>query len=109
MSPVTIVIAVNHINNSGSLSLKLIFLSVTRLNCGRNSQTITHATTSASSDVTRDSLMYWKIREPRWAPIDFFMPISFALRDALAVDKFMKLIQAIIKINTAMTENSRTY
>jgi hypothetical protein len=37
------------------------------------------------------------------------MPTSFSLLDALAVERFMKLIQAMTRIKIAMMENSRTY
>ncbi len=55
-----------------------------------------------------DSPRYCKISDPLRAPTTFLMPTSFILPDAFAVDKFMKLIQAIIKINNAIIENNFT-
>jgi hypothetical protein len=49
------------------------------------------------------------MRNFRSAPIAFFIPISFILLEALAVDKFMKLMQAIINKKIAITENNLTY
>jgi hypothetical protein len=39
----------------------------------------------------------------------FLIPISFILIEAFAVDKFMKLIQAIRRMKTAIRENIFTY
>lgn len=37
-----------------------------------------------------------------WAPINFLTPTSFALFEARAVERFIKLIQAITWIRTAI-------
>jgi len=37
----------------------------------------------------------------------FFIPVSFSLPAAFAVERFIKLIQAIRRINAAIRENIR--
>ena len=49
-----------------------------------------------------DSLRNWKTRELFTAPATFRMPTSFARFSLLAVDRFMKLIQAISNTKAAM-------
>ena len=52
---------------------------------------------------------YWTISEPRLAPTIFCIPASFIRFNAFAVDRFIKLMQAIIKIKIAIMEKSFTY
>ncbi len=56
-----------------------------------------------------DSRIYCIISSFLFAPTVFFTPISLSLVDALAVDKFIKLMQAISNIMMAIAENSLTY
>ncbi len=49
------------------------------------------------------------INTPRTAPTTFLTPISFARFTDRAVVRFMKLMQAISKINTAIMLNKCTY
>ncbi len=59
--------------------------------------------------ITVDSLRYWITSVLLLAPTAFFIPTSLTLLEARAVDKFMKLIQAMRRMKTAMMEKSLTY
>ena len=78
------------------------------LNSGRKRLTIRIATITERRVIKVDSLRYCHTKELFSAPTAFLMPTSLALREALAVDRFMKLMQAIINMKTAMAENSHT-
>src|SRR6478735_1564821 len=103
------VIPPSHMINSGSFHVNTMCLSVITLKVGNANQTRVMAMNSETKAVSIDSVMNWKISECRCAPMDFFIPTSFALRDARAVERFMKLIQAINKMKMAIMENKRTY
>src|SRR5690606_17327419 len=50
----------------------------------------------------KDSVMNWMTSAPRSEPMVFRIPTSFARAAALAVDRLIKLIMAIININAAI-------
>jgi hypothetical protein len=58
--------------------------------------------------MSTDSPRNCHIRDCFNAPETFLMPTSFALFSLLAVDRFMKLMQAINKRKPAMIERMRT-
>lgn len=70
---------------------------------------MSHASANARIEVIKDSLRYWKMSDPLCAPTDFLIPTSLAFREALAVERFIKLMQAMTKIKAAIMENSLTY
>ena len=86
-----------------------IVFPVSELNCGSNNSIITIAINRDKKVMNSDSRMYCTISDFLFAPTVFFTPISLSLVDALAVDKFIKLIQAISNIMMAIIENSFTY
>src|ERR1700731_4152211 len=59
--------------------------------------------------INNDSPKNWSIRATFSAPKTFLTPTSEDLFDDRAVDKFMKLIQAINKMNAAMEANTYKY
>jgi len=81
------------------------------LNKGRARPTSIIARIRAIATRTADSSINWIIIVCWSAPEAFFMPISLVLPDALAVERFIKLMQAIsrtkiaisVKIKTTMT------
>ena len=75
---------------------------------GRNRITKPAAMKEESIVMSMDSLKNCQTKAFLPAPIVFFTPISFIFREACAVDRFMKLIQAISKIKKAIRENSLT-
>jgi len=56
----------------------------------------------AKKVISRDSRIYWVIICPRSAPDTFLIPTSLDRPSDLAVDIFIKLIQAIIRIRNAI-------
>ena len=88
--------------------VRLNALPVMSLNWGSIILTKTTEIPSEIKAINIDSLRYCEIRDLRSAPIVFFTPTSLIRRVARAVDKFIKLIQAIIRINKATMENNLT-
>jgi hypothetical protein len=72
-------------------------------------QAIITATIIENSAINVDSVRNCWIRVLFSVPSTFRMPTSFARFAERAVDKFMKLIQAINKIKIAATEKMYTY
>src|SRR5580693_6084682 len=62
----------------------------------------------AMADIIIDSIRNCAINDFFNAPATFRIPTSFARFSLLAVDRFMKLIQAINNIKTAMSVNNLT-
>src|SRR4030095_6432425 len=85
-----------------------ICLPVSWLNGGSKSQTIRTAKTMASKVSIIDSDRNCKMSCLRLAPTTFFIPTSFIRLEAFAVERFMKLMQAITKIKMAIRENNLT-
>src|SRR5262245_51216596 len=86
-----------------------ICLPVKKLNCGSKSHAHNIERTIADIVSKTDSQRNLKISCLRSAPTTFLIPTSFILLEAFAVDRFIKLMQAITKIKTAIRENSFTY
>ena len=57
---------------------------------------------------SKDSVKNCTTKEPRRAPTVFLMPTSLARRDARAVVRLMKLMQAMPMMNMAINEKSFT-
>ncbi len=64
---------------------------------------------SAMNDTKVDSVRNCQIRVFLSVPNTFLMPTSLALFAERAVDRFMKLMQAINKINNATAEKIYTF
>ena len=75
--------------------------SVKLLNQGTANSTNTMAKNNAMNDMTTDSARNWRINCGRKAPMTFLKPTSLARLADLAVVMFIKLIQAIKRINSA--------
>ena len=72
------------------------------LKTGRSIYNIGSARPIAIQVISKDSLRNCAIMDILPAPEDFLTPISFALFDERAVERFIKLIQAINWIKAAM-------
>src|ERR1700753_903096 len=81
---------------------RTMFLADNWLNAGRKTITISSASTKAIKVINMDSPKNWRIRALFSAPNTFLTPTSAERLDERAVDKFIKLIQAISKVNMAM-------
>ena len=92
-------------NFSWKISVIVKLLPDIELKTPRDSETSTSAKNKEIITITRDSTMNWIIMLSWLAPETFLMPISFPLKDALAVARFIKLMQAISRINMAMETN----
>src|SRR6202795_695942 len=66
------------------------------------------AIAAAARDIRMDSIRNCHIRLRGLTPNTFRTPISFALSRERAVDRFIKLIQAISTMKTAIQENKYT-
>src|SRR5215471_2299955 len=80
---------------------------VTWLRKGRKSINKGNAIKTLISESKKDSLMNCLTRSDLFAPVTFLTPTSFALFDARAVERFMKLMQAITWISIAI--NNKMY
>ena len=80
-----------------------------KLKVGRTSITITTPRMIDIAEVKNDSPKNCHIRFFRFAPTTFLNPISLNLLTDLAVARFIKFIQAIKRIKTAITEKIYTY
>ena len=84
-------------------------LPVRALNLGRNNSTITRARVRAIAEIRIDSprncFMSWK----RLAPTTFRNPTSLVRWTDRAVARFIKLIQAVMRIKNAMSVKKTTY
>src|SRR2546430_4018061 len=84
-------------------------LSTNKLNDGNNKATTIIARIKAMSVKMNDSQKNCVINCFLFEPSVFLMPTSFARFSLLAVERFIKLMQAINRIITAIIENNRTY
>src|SRR5690606_12888590 len=84
-------------------------LSTIVLNGFKKIQTKTTATKVAKIAYTNDSPKNERIKEPLPAPITFRMLTSLALFSERAVERFIKLMQAINKTTQAIKLNKRKY
>src|SRR5689334_7427594 len=75
------------------------------LKCGRKNSVKAMASAMESTVVRKDSVMNCLTRLLFKEPNTFLTPTSRARLADLAVDRFMKLIQAIKRMNTAMAVN----
>ncbi len=74
----------------------------TELNAGNNNSVMVNANTNAMKLIKTDSPRNWLINEPFSAPNTFLMPTSALRFEDRAVLRFMKLMQAISNVNSAM-------
>src|SRR5436190_11876344 len=74
----------------------------TELKAGNNNSVMVNANTKAIKLMKTDSPRNWRTREPFSAPSTLRIPTSALRLDERAVERFMKLIQAISKVNKAM-------
>ena len=66
------------------------------------------ASKNETTDTKNDSPKNWNTSDLRSEPTTFFMPTSLALSVALAVERLMKLMQAMSSMNAAMATKSLT-
>ena len=78
------------------------------LNHGSDNLTNPKAITPAINEHKKDSLKNWAINCLRIAPTTFLNPISFDRFNDLAVERLIKLQQAIRRIRMAAAENIYT-
>ena len=69
----------------------------------------TSARISDINERIKDSERNWAISIPLVEPATFFIPTSFALLDACAVERFIKFIAAIRTISIAILPNILRY
>ena len=79
------------------------------LNVGKTNATKQTAKNTAKYATIKDSVKRPLIKVPRVEPKTFRIPISFARFWLLAVERFIKLMQAIIKMINATIENIFMY
>ena len=99
----------NSIRIRPGVKFRAISRPVRRLNEGSRSQVMSTASSVENTVTSMDSDKNCAISWGRRAPTTFFIPTSFIRRAALAVERFMKLMQAITRIKRAIRENSRIY
>src|ERR1700722_975070 len=78
------------------------------LNTGRRAHARNKARVAPAIVTMTDSVRNWATRYFRGDPSTFLMPTSLARLADRAVDRFMKLIQAINRMNKAMAEKMYT-
>ena len=80
-------------------------LDVNRLNPGKAISTIISANAKAILVIKNASLQNCNISDQRPAPIVFLIPTSRARENDRTVEREMKFIQAIIRMNIAAKQN----
>ena len=101
-------IAVKKIQKEGCEPGEAMCFPVKELNAGNkryNKQTESNIAKKAKSNASPKNCA---IRLLRVEPTTFLNPTSFARLADFAVDRFMKLIHAITRINTAIAPNNHT-
>ena len=91
------------------IRLRVSFAPRRLLKKGSDSLMNITATIRAINESMNDSERNWATSMPLVDPATFFIPTSFALLDAWAVDRFIKLIAAIKTISIAILPNILRY